>query len=203
MVQSPYPQLILASASETRRTLLAGAGLDFATEAARIDEAEVKQSARAEGSSADETALLLAELKANRVSRRTPEALVVGADQILVCEGTWFDKPADLPAARAQLLALRGRSHMLVSAVVCHRGGRRLWQHVARPRMTMREFTDAFLDAYLAAEQVRLLTSVGAYRLEGRGVHLFEQIEGDYSAILGLPLLPLLGFLRQHGMILE
>ncbi|HEX5327968.1 MAG TPA: Maf family protein [Acetobacteraceae bacterium] len=203
MLQSPYPQLILASASRARSSVLAGAGLSFQVEAARVDEAAVKQSARAEGAGVDETALILAELKAGRVSERVPEALVIGADQILVCEGAWFDKPADLPAAWTQLLALRGKTHVLSTAVVVQRRGQRLWQHVARPRLTMREFTDAFLDAYLAAEQVRLLTSVGAYRLEGRGVHLFEQIEGDYSAILGLPLLPLLAFLRQHGMILE
>lgn len=146
--------------------------------------------------------MLLADMKARRVSRRLPEAVVIGADQILVCEQAWFEKPADLTAARQQLMALRGRTHVLATAALCFVGGQRVWQHLAQPRLGMRMFSDAFLDAYLAHEGDRVLTSVGAYRLEGAGVHLFERIEGDHSAILGLPLLPLLGFLRQHGVLL-
>jgi len=146
-------------------------------------------------------ALRLAELKALRISRRDPEALVIGCDQLLVCDGAWFDKPADVAEARAHLLALRGRSHTLVTAVLCQRGEQRLWHHVAQPRLTMRGFSDTFLDAYLAAEGEALTTTVGAYRLEGLGVHLFDTVEGEHAAILGLPLLSLLGFLRQHGVI--
>lgn len=201
MIQRPEPRLILASASATRRTLLANAGLSFATEVAAVDEATVRAAARQEGSSADDAALLLAELKGRRVAQRHPDALVIAADQILVCGDVWFEKPADVAAARAQLLALRGRTHVLVTAVLCLRGGAQVWRHVARPALTMREFSDVFLDAYLEAEKDAVLGSVGAYRLEGLGVHLFARVNGEYSAILGLPLLPLLGFLRQHGVV--
>jgi septum formation protein len=113
----------------------------------------------------------------------------------------WFDKPTDMDAARAQLLALRGKTHRLVTATVAWRGGERIWQDVTTPRLTMRNFSEAFLDAYLAAEGEVLLSSVGAYRLEAMGVHLFSRVEGEHSAILGLPLIPLLGFLRQHGVV--
>jgi septum formation protein len=202
MLQAESPRLVLASASASRRLLLERAGLRFSAVAAHVDEAEVKRSARAAGSSARETALLLAEMKAERIARRDPDALVIGCDQLLVCGARWFDKPADMAQARAQLLALRGQAHELVTAVLCQRGGQRLWHHVARPRLTMRAFSDDFLDAYMAAEGDALTTTVGAYRLEGLGVHLFDTVQGEYAAILGLPLLPLLGFLRQHGVLL-
>jgi septum formation protein len=181
--------------------LLAAAGVAVETMAAHVDEAEVKEAARAEGASADETALLLASLKAERIARRHPEALVIGADQMLVCEGAWFDKPPDMAAARAQLLALRGRAHTLVTAVLCQRGGQRLWQHVAKPKLVMRDFSEAFLDQYLALEGEVLTTTVGAYRVEGPGLQLFDRIEGEHSEIVGLPMLALLGFLRQHGVL--
>ncbi|MBV8456200.1 MAG: Maf family protein [Acetobacteraceae bacterium] len=202
MIQRPEPRIILASASAARRALLANAGLSFVTEVAAVDEAAVRQAARQEGSSADDAALLLAELKGRRIAQRHPDALVIAADQILVCGETWFEKPADMTLARAQLLALRGRTHVLVTAVLCLRGGTQVWQHVARPALTMREFSEGFLEEYLEAEKERILGSVGAYRLEGLGVHLFARVEGEYGAILGLPVLPLLGFLRQHGVLL-
>ena len=202
MLQRTPPELVLASASSARRTLLEAAGLVFTTAPAAIDEAAIRDAARAEGAEATEAALRLAALKAERVGRRRPDALVIAADQILVCDGTWYDKPADLAAARMQLAALRGRAHYLATAVLCWGGGARLWHHIAAPRLTMRAFSPAFLDAYVTAEGERMLTSVGAYRLEGLGVHLFDRIEGEHSAILGLPLLPLLGFLRQHGVLL-
>jgi len=201
MLQNLDPRLILASASDVRRTLLANAGLNFRAEAAAIDEAEIKRAARAGGGTAEQTATTLAGLKAQRVALRSPDAVVIGADQILECDGEWFDKPTDREAARRQLLALRGRAHVLATAVVCQRGEHLLWHHIARPRLTMRAFLDGFLDDYLAAEGDRVLTSVGAYRLEGLGIQLFERIEGEHTAILGLPLLPLLGFLRQHGVV--
>jgi septum formation protein len=201
MLQRPDPRLILASASASRQAVLRAAGLEFAIQPAHIDEAEVKRTARADRAGAEDAALLLAELKARRAAARDPEALVIGADQILVCGGEWFDKPADVLAAAVQLRALRGRTHALATAVVCQRGGQRQWHHVALPRLTMRPFSDAFLDAYLAAEGAEVTTTVGAYRLEGRGAHLFERIEGEHAAILGLPLLALLGFLRQHGVL--
>ena len=202
-LQRAEPRLILASASQSRRDLLEAAGLRFGVQPAHVDEAEIKLSARAEGMSAADTALALADLKASRVSGRAPQALVIGADQILVCEGVWFDKPVNCDAARHQLLALRGKSHVLATTVVCHLGGRRIWRHVVEPRLVMREFSESFLDAYLDAEGEAVTSTVGAYRLEARGVHLFERIDGDHATILGLPLLPLLGFLRQHGALAD
>ena len=181
--------------------MLENAGMSFAAIPSGIDEDAVKRAARAEGARAAETAFLLAEMKAKSVAARHPEALVIGADQILVCENIWFDKPGNLAAARTQLRALRGRVHDLETAVVCFRGATRVWYHVSKPRLTMRGFSDPFLETYLAAERDELLGSVGAYRLEGRGAQLFDNIEGDFFSILGLPLLPLLAYLR-HARVL-
>lgn len=194
-------QLILASGSAVRARLLAEAGIAFHREVAAVDEAQVKAALKAEGAAATLAAETLAELKAQRISRRYPEALVIGADQILDCGGTWFDKPADQAAARAALLALRGRSHLLLSSVVVVRGGDRLWHRNERAALLMREFSDDFVDAYLAATGDDALQSVGAYQLEGLGAQLFARIDGDYFTILGLPLLPLLDFLRNHGVV--
>lgn len=194
-------RLILASQSKFRAALLAGAGIVVEAMPAHIDEAEVKAGAKAEGMFVQDTAMLLASMKAERIARRHPEALVIGGDQILVCEGQWFDKPADLDAARLQLQALRGRAHELVTAVLCQRGEQRVWQHVARPRLVVRNFSEAFLEEYLVMEGALLTTTVGAYRVEGPGMQLFDRIEGEHTAIMGLPLLPLLGFLRQHGVL--
>lgn len=199
MIQADSPRLILASQSSARAAVLAAAGLRFETRPARIDEAAVKASMRASGAGPEDTASTLAGLKAARV--REMDALVIGADQLLVCGEDWFDKPADLDAARAQLRALRGRTHTLVTAVICLRDGQEIWRHVARPSLRMRAFSDAFLNAYLAAEGETILSSVGAYRLEGLGIHLFDQVAGEHAAILGLPLLPLLAFLRQHVLL--
>lgn len=199
MIQAAAPALVLASQSQARAAVLEAAGLRFAVTPARVDEDAVKAALRVEGAEAGECALTLAGLKAARI--REPGALVIGADQLLVCEGEWFDKPADCAAARAQLQRLRGRSHTLVTAIVCCRAGEEVWRHVARPSLHMRAFSPGFLDAYLEAEGEAILSSVGAYRIEGRGVHLFERIEGEHAAILGLPLLALLGFLRQHRVL--
>ena len=193
--------LVLASQSPTRAALLRGAGLRFTSRPARVDEGAVKEAAQAERGDVEDVALALAALKAGRV--HAPGTLVIGADQVLECEGRWFDKPPDMAAARVQLAALRGRTHELVTAVVCVRDGAVLWRHVDRPSLTMRTFSEAFLDAYLALEGDRILGSVGAYRLEGPGVHLFDRVEGEHAAILGLPLLPLLAFLRGSGVLLE
>ncbi len=193
--------LILASASPTRARLLAEAGVAFRVAPAEIDEAGLKRAYRTDRCAPPECALVLAEAKARWVSERVPRALVIGADQILVCEGEWFDKPADLAAARAQLQALRGRTHVLATAVCAVLAGKRVWQLWVAPELSMRRFSDAFLDDYLAAEGAAVLGSVGAYRLEARGAQLFDRIEGDHFAILGLPLLELLRFLREFGAI--
>ena len=202
MIQQEAPRLVLASSSASRAALLAAAGLRFEAMPARVDEAAIKEAARAEAIPPADAAILLAEAKAERIARRAPEALVLGSDQLLVCEGEWFDKPADRDAARRQLAWLRGKRHELVNGTVAWRGGQRVWQDVTVARMTMRSFSDAFLEAYLEAEGEAVMQSVGGYRIEGLGVHLFARIEGEHSAILGLPLLPLLGFLRQNGVLL-
>lgn len=192
--------LILASASPSRRQMLAHAGLDFAIEPSGVDEDEATRSLLAEKATAQDVAATLAELKALSVSRRRPAAMVIGADSTLACEGRLFDKPPTMAAAREQLLALRGRTHELCSSVVVTKAGGRLWHHSERARLTMRAFDEAFLDAYLARAGEGITASVGAYHLEGLGAHLFSRIEGDYFTILGLPLLPLLGFLAGHGI---
>ena len=194
-------RLILASQSASRRALLEAAGLEAQALPAAVDEAAIKASARAEGMTPADAALLLADAKAARIARRHPEAVVIGADQLLVCEGEWFDKPADVQAARRQLLRLRGRSHELVTAVVGWRKGARAWHHVATPRLSMRDFSDAFLDDYLAREAAFVTRSVGAYRLEGPGIQLMRDIRGEHTAILGLPMLPLLAWLRETGAL--
>lgn len=194
-------RVVLASQSLARRALLEGAGLDFEAMPAAVDEAAIKESAKAEGLSPAEAATMLADAKAARIARRNPEAIVIGADQLLVCEGDWFDKPADLEAARAQLRRLRNRPHELVTATVVWRDGARAWHHVATPRLVMRDFSDAFLDAYLAREGAFVTSSVGAYRLEGMGIQLMREVRGDHSAILGLPLLPLLAYFRDSGVL--
>ncbi|MGX9966584.1 Maf family protein [Roseomonas sp. F4] len=205
-MQAGTPELVLASASASRRAVLAAAGLRFEAIAAAVDEAAIKEGAQAEGIPPAEAALILAEAKAMRVARKRPDALVIGGDQLLVCADEagvlrWYDKPVDMAAARRQLLELRGRRHELVTATVAWRGGERIWQDVTTPRLTLRDFSEDFLDQYLAAEGEVLLASVGAYRLEGLGVQLMAKVEGEHSAILGLPLLPLLRFLRQHGVL--
>ena len=195
------PALILASGSAARQSLLAAVGLRFAVQPVAIDETAIKQSCRAEGNSAAETAVLLAEMKAARV--RAPGAVVIGADQLLVCGDEWFDKPTDRASARAQLRALRGKTHRLVTALSLQKNGEVIWHHVETPELRMRDFTDEFLEAYLSAEIPAILGCVGAYRLEGPGVQLFERVSGEHSAILGLPMVALLGFLRQHGVVLK
>ena len=170
---------------------------------AAIDEGKVKRRFRAANRSAADCAVALAEAKASSIAARSDRATVIGADQILLCGGAWFDKLEDLGAARRQLQELRGRTHELVTAACVMRQGARLWHTVSRPRLRMRNFSDGFLDEYLAGEGAALLGSVGAYRLEGKGVQLFDRIEGDYFAVLGLPLLELLGFLRDGRMLLS
>ena len=194
------PPLVLASGSAARRALLHAAGLVFRVQPADVDEAAIKAAMRSDGASPDETALALADAKAASVG--AAGELVIGADQLLVCEGEWFDKPPDLAAARGQLQRLQGRRHDLVTAVSCWRESQRVWHQVVRPALWMRDFSDTFLAAYLAAEGEALLGSVGAYRLEGLGVHLFEAVEGEHAAVLGLPITALLRFLREAGVTL-
>ena len=194
------PEAVLASASRSRLELLRRAGLHLRAEPARVDESEVKTSLRAEQADAAAAAETLAELKASKVSLRAPGALVIGADQILDCEGRWFDKPPDRTAAVAHLRALGGKTHALATAVCVVRDGVRIWHHREAPRLTMRPLDEVYIESYLDAAGPAVLETVGAYRLEDLGAQLFTKVSGDYFTILGLPLLPLLGFLREHGV---
>jgi septum formation protein len=198
------PELILASASVARAEMLRAAGVEFIIEPASIDETSIKREHRVAGKGPSACAMALAEAKARVVAEQHGEgALVIGADQILVAGDEWYDKPDDLVQAAAQLRRLRGREHILVTATCVMRGVSRLWQSVATPKLTMRWFGESFLAGYIEAEGDALLGSVGAYRLEGRGVQLFSRVEGDHFAILGLPLLELLEFLRGLGFVGE
>ena len=193
--------LVLASQAAARAAMLRAAGLSFSVQPARVDEGAVKEAMRAEDPEGRETARVLAALKARRVSAGAPGAFVIGADQLLVCGDEWFDKPADVDDARGQLQRLRGRRHTLVTAVSVVRGEAEIWSEVVCPQLTMRPFSDAFLERYLERAGDGILACVGAYEAEGLGGQLLTEIEGDWFAVLGLPLLPLLAFLREHGLV--
>ena len=177
------------------------AGIAFDAVNLPVDEASIKIAMRESGQSVSDTALKLAEMKALRASANQPGRLVVGADQMLEVDGTWLDKPKDIDEARTHLQRLRGKSHVLISAVVVVKDNIRLWHNVSLARMSMRNFSDDFLETYLQKGGDGLLGSVGAYKLESMGVQLFAEIEGDYFTILGLPMLPLLDFLRNHNEV--
>ena len=198
---APPAMVVLASGSAARAAMLHSAGVTARIDVPGIDEAEIKAGLKAQGADAGEVAETLAELKARRVSRRHGGRLIVGADQVLSCDGRLYDKPDTPTQARAQLLSLRGRRHELTSAVALVRDGERLWHHIGRAMLTMREFSEEFLDDYLQAVGDEVCDSVGGYMLEGRGAQLFAEIDGDYFTILGLPLLPLLDILREQGVL--
>lgn len=197
-------KLVLASASPSRRALMEATGLSFETIPAGVDEVTIRQ-ALSEG---DETvepvdvAEILARAKAEAVSRTHPGAWVVGADQVLTFEGEIFDKPANMDQARERLLAFRGKVHELHSCVALARDDACLWTFADTAHMHMRDYSPEFLGRYLAVAGDDILTSVGAYKLEAQGVHLFSEIQGDYFSILGLPLMPLLDHLRAEGVLL-
>ena len=193
--------LVLASSSRSRQTMLTAAGVAFIADPADVDEGAVKKKLDEKQADAATVAETLAFMKADQVSSRHPDALIIGSDQMLSCEGRWFDKPVDRAAAKAQLLNLRGRKHELIAAVTVVRGNKPLWRHVDRASLVMRAFSEAFVDEYLDRVGNDALLSVGAYQVEGHGIQLFETIEGDVFTIMGMPLLPLLGFLRSEGVV--
>lgn len=190
-------KLILASSSRSRADMLRNAGVKFEIVPAHVDEDAVKKSLA--GSPAHIVADALAELKA--LSTNHPNALVLGADQILDFNGELISKSESLEEAAALLRRLRGREHHLITAAVLAKGGKPVWRHVEKSTLHMRDFSDEFLETYLAGEGEGLLFGVGCYRLEGRGSQLFGKIEGDYFSILGLPLLPLMAALREQGIL--
>ena len=195
------PPVTLASKSSARSSILRGAGVPFATADSGVDEDILKTAMLARGAGPAEVAAALAREKALAVSRIRP-GLVIGADQTLDFEGRLHDKPGDLAQAAARLKAMRGRTHALHAAVAVAREGEVVWETLSTAELSMRAFSDAFLAHYLEAEAEGLLSSVGAYRLEGPGVQLFEEIRGDYFTILGLPLTGLLDLLRREGVLL-
>ena len=193
--------IVLASTSKIRATLLSNAGLEFDAIGADVDERAVEAPLLETGFLPEDIASVLAEAKAMDVSVRFPGAYVIGADQVLSYGGRCWNKPASMEEARRNLLELRGQTHELHAAVVCVVDEETVWRHISTARLTMRDFSPEFLGRYLASVGDKALESVGCYQLEGEGVQLFERIEGDFFTILGLPLLPLLGFLRESGVI--
>lgn len=194
-------RIILASTSRARRTMLENAGLWLTVIPPAIDEETVKASLGSDIEPAD-TAMILAQTKAISVSEANQDALVVGADQVLIRHGRVLNKPRSPADARDQLLGLRGKVHTLATAVACARDGSVLWSHEAEAQLRMRNFSTDFLGAYLSAAEASVVETAGGYKLEGLGIQLFEAIDGDYFTILGLPLLPLLAFLREQGDLL-
>lgn len=194
--------IVLASASMTRRRLLEGAGVPHIVVPSRVDEDEIKIGLRAEGATGAEIAEVLAEAKAAYVARKHPEALVLGADQVLECAGETYDKPVGRADAFAQLQALRGKRHELVSYAVMVRGGARIWQAVDRAVLEIRgDATDAFFESYIDAAGDDVFNGPGGYRIESLGAQLFSRIDGSHFTILGLPMLPLLDYLRANGVL--
>lgn len=193
--------IILASASEIRLQLLTAAGLQISAQPARIDEVAVRAGLAAENATPRDVADSLAEMKARKIADKNPTALVLGCDQILVLKDRIFSKPDTASDARAQLLALRGQTHLLISAIVLYDHAKPVWRHVSEARLCMRYISEQYIDAYLARNWHSVRHAVGAYKLEEEGIRLFSTLEGDYFAILGLPILPLIGYLAQRGMI--
>ena len=203
----PNATILLASASVARQNILRSAGIDFEILPVAIDEAQVRAGALADDMMPEDIAVLLAFLKAQSASQRVAatqtglsRAYVIGADQILVCDGQIINKPPTIAAAKDQLFLLSGKSHKLFSAIVLFRDGQRIWHHLAESSLTMRQFDSVFADSYIQHIGDAALWSPGAYQIESVGTSLFSKIDGDHFDILGLPLLPLLGILREHGL---
>lgn len=194
-------RLILASGSQIRAALLRNAGLTFEVDVPRVDEDSVKQSLLAEAASPRDIADTLAELKASRVAARHPGAIVIGCDQVLEHDRGILSKPATPADAIAQITALRGQTHRLLSAVVLYHQGEPVWRHVGTVQLTMHSMSDAWIAAYVVRNWDSIRDAVGAYKLEEEGVRLFSRVDGDYFSVLGLPLLDLLSYLQLRGAI--
>ena len=203
----PHATITLASASVTRQNILCAAGVDFNVAPTVIDEARVRADAQANNMAADEIAVLLAFLKAQAASQTlmptqspTNSSYIIGCDQILLIDDHIIAKPESLAEAKQQLLMLAGKQHELLSAIILIRDGQRIWHHLGRAALIMRKFDDTFADAYIQRVGEAALRSPGAYQIESVGSSLFAGIEGNHFDILGLPLLPLLGILHEHGL---
>jgi septum formation protein len=197
--------LVLASGSATRRAMLSAAGIDVTVQPADVDESAVRDALLSADPSVSHevVALALAEAKAKAVSQSLPGALVIGADQVLSFDGRLFEKPQSVAEARQNLWELRGKSHALHSAVALAQDGSIVWHDADTAVLTMRKFSEAALDAYLERVGDVVLTSVGAYQIEGPAIQLFEVVEGDHATILGMPLLPLIAELRRREVLVS
>ena len=193
-------RIVLASGSEIRRQILTDAGIDFDVVVKPVDEASIKASMLAEDYSVRDIADALAEAKSKKVSQYEP-GLVIGADQIMEMDGQTFDKPVSMVEAKERLLNMKGKTHYLIGSVVICENSQPVWRHSSKTELTMRDFSESFLDDYLKLEGDGLLKSVGAYKFEGRGAQLFSNVKGDFFSILGLSLLPVLDYLRLRGAI--
>ena len=195
--------IILASASASRRALLDGARISYSAQAAHIDEISIRSSCEAEGISPGDIAVILAEMKAQVVAQNRPDALIIGSDQILVCEGVIFGKPDTRQQAHDILEQLQGNAHHLITSLVIFKSGMRIWHHIATANLAMRSLSIDDIEAYLDVIGAEAFSTPGCYQIEGPGAHLFTDMTGAYYDILGLPLLPLLSFLREHGLALQ
>lgn len=196
----PDKDIILASQSFARKALLTQAGIAFKTTPSFIDEEMIRGAAEAEGANADEIAVLLAEMKGEKCAANHPHDMVIASDQLLVCEGKIYGKPASLDQAKSQLMALSGKRHQLITAVMLFDKGKRIWHSIARPEITFHTLDEAQVDDYLDHFADEALNSPASYYLEGPGIHLFADIFGDYYAILGLPMMVLLPQLKLQGL---
>lgn len=194
-------KLILASTSQIRQQMLTAAGVDFTAQAARVDEETIRRALQAENARPRDIADALAEMKARKVAERQPEALVLGCDQILDFQGEVLTKPETPQDASAQLRLLRGQSHRLWSAAVIYHEGRPVWRFIGEARLVMRPVSDTYLADYVSRNWDSIRHSVGGYKLEEEGARLFSAVDGDYFTVLGLPLLPVLGYLGDRGHI--
>ena len=199
----PNKNLILASKSASRRALLDQAGIAYDCEPAAIDEAAIRDAAQSEGASPDDIAVLLAEMKGERIAAKHNDAMIISSDQLLVCDGVLYGKPKTFEQAHQQIAALSSKRHQLITAVMLFDNGRRIWHHIARPEITFHQLDDNAISDYLRHFGEDAFHSPGSYFLEGPGIHLFADIFGDYYAILGLPMMALLPQLKLHGLHLQ
>lgn len=195
------PPIVLASSSETRLRLLRASGLPVSAQSARLDEDTIRAALESDGATPRDIADTLAEMKARKIGEKTPGAIVIGCDQVLDFKGRAWGKAPTIDAARQQLRSLRGQTHRLLSAMVLYHEAQPQWRHIGEARLTMRNFSDDWLEGYLSRNWESLRHSAGGYLLESEGVRLFSAVEGDYFTVLGLPLLPLLGYLGDRGFI--
>ena len=194
-------RIVLASESKTRQSILRQAGVEFDVKPARIDEEAIIKSLLTDGATTNDIVDALAEYKALRVAGSNPDGLIIGSDQILVCEKKIYSKAQNMEQAKTTLKELRGKSHQLLSAAVIFEDGKPVWRTVSRAQLFMRNYSDEYLDDYLEYCGSDILSSVGCYFLEDKGVNLFSRVQGDYFTVLGFPLLDVLEFLRNRGVI--